>query len=352
MAHGDDRLAALVRKARAETAIDALDAEGVYDDGRHVCEHDAARVAVPVTEPPRETPVDDLVAGAGDRRVRTLADRLRARGWSAEAVDAAPSSWGVVGDVALVDLSALDRERWEDVADALATHTGVATVCHRRGVAGPHREPDLAVVHGERTRTVHVEDGTAYAVDLADVMFSPGNQAERRRMGRVVASGERVLDMFAGVGYFALPMARAGADVVAVERNTTTYGFLVENARRNDVTDRLTAVRGDCRAVVAGARGVRGGGPLAGEAVDRVVLGHFGARDALPVAVRSLAGGGRLHLHDVAPAGDATEDREPPEAAVRSAAAGTDRAVRTCERRVVKSYSEGLDHVVVDATVG
>ncbi|MDI5919998.1 TRAM domain-containing protein [Halomonas sp. LR5S13] len=48
-----------------------------------------------------------------------------------------------------------------------------------------------------------------------------------------LAAGERVLDLFAGVGNFSLPLASAGARVTAVEGNPAMVARLGENARAN-----------------------------------------------------------------------------------------------------------------------
>jgi tRNA wybutosine-synthesizing protein 2 len=260
---GDRRLAVVVGKPRAESVIDALETEGVYDVDRSVRSWDADSVAVPVTEAPTSVEVREVVQQVGEPRLRTLEDHLRQRGWTDAELDSAPSSWAVVGGVVLVDVG--DAPRPEEVGQALlALHGEADTVLSRGGISGAHREPDVEVIAGEGdTETVHTEHGTQYGLDLAEVMFSPGNKAERARMGETVDDDERVLDMFAGIGYFTLPMARAGARVTAVERNPTAFRYLVENAMRNGVDDRVRPYRGDCRDVVAGLE----------ETVDRVVMG-------------------------------------------------------------------------------
>jgi tRNA wybutosine-synthesizing protein 2 len=231
------RLAVVVPKPDSQTAIDGLEAEGVYDDRRKVREHDAGHVELPVTAEPDSVPFERAIAQDDpDPRAPDLGDLLRERGWTDAECDRAPSSWAVLGSVILADFQ--DCPRPGEVGEALLElHREADTVLDRgEGVDGEHREPAVSVVAGiGDTETVHVEHGTRYALDLAEVMFSPGNKAERARMGDTVEADERVLDMFAGIGYFALPMARAGADVTAVEKNPTAFRFLVENAQLNDV---------------------------------------------------------------------------------------------------------------------
>jgi len=354
-------LAIVVPKPVSEARIDALEAEGVYDDARKVREHDADTLELPVTERPVETHFDRLLEQSDpDLRAPDLQDLLRERGWSDADRERAPSSWAVVGTVILADFA--DCPRPEEVGDALlALHSEADTVLARGGIDGEHRQPDVSVVAGEGdTETVHTEHGTRYALDLARVMFAPGNKAERARMGQQVSEDERVLDMFAGIGYFALPMARAGADVTAVEKNPEAFRFLAENAQLNDVSDRLSCLLGDCRdvdteadRVVMGYYDALGGGPVDeaesadGGPVDDAASAEVGP-GYLDAALDNLVPGGLLHVHSAVPE---TELWERPESRLR---AGCERAGRTVEIedwRRVKSHSAGVDHVVLDARV-
>ncbi|MFB6074116.1 MAG: class I SAM-dependent methyltransferase family protein [Haloarculaceae archaeon] len=346
---GTAGLAVVVEKPRAQRAIDAVRAAGVYDADRRVREYGDAAVAVPVTEVPEGVEYREVVRQVGEPRLRTLADHLRERGWTDDEIERAPSSWAVVGSVVLVAVG--DAPRPEELGAALlALHGEADTVLARGGIEGPHREPDVTVLAGEGdTETVHHEHGTAYGLDLAEVMFSPGNKAERARMGQVIEAGERVLDMFAGIGYFTLPMARAGATVTAVERNPTAFRYLVENARRNGVTDRVRPYRADCREVA----------PLVAEdgRFDRAVLGYYDATEPdddggfayLDPALAALAPGGVLHVHEATP-GPLAPER--PIDRLRAAADAAGRSVEVLDTREVKGYSEGVVHVVVDARVG
>jgi tRNA wybutosine-synthesizing protein 2 len=171
-------------------------------------------------------------------------------------------------------------------------------------------------------------------MDLARVMFSPGNKAERKRMGEVVDPGERVFDMFAGIGYFTLPMAAAGAQVTATEINPEAFRYLLKNAVNNGVQDRIAAYRADCRDVDATA--------------DRVVMGYYDAHEYLDAALDALEPGGVVHLHEAVPE-DLLWDR--PVGHLEIAANEAGRAVEILDRRRVKTHSEGVYHVVVDARV-
>ena len=342
------RLAVVVPKPDSQTAIDGLEAEGVYDDRRKVREHDADHVELPVTEEPDGVPFERAIAqNDPDPRAPDLDDLLRERGWTDAERSQAPSSWAVLGSVILADFE--DCPRPGEVGNALLElHREADTVLDRgSGIDGEHREPSVSVVAGAGdTETVHVEHGTRYAMDLAEVMFSPGNKAERARMGDEVEVGERVLDMFAGIGYFALPMGRAGAHVTAVEHNPTAFRYLVENTMRNGVDGRVHPYRADCRDVVPG---------FAEEGrADRVVMGYYDATEPdddggyayLDSALSAVAPGGVVHVHEATPE-QLVFDR--PIERIEAAAADAGRDVEILDTRRVKGYSEGVVHVVVDA---
>ncbi len=353
-----DALSVVVEKPRTQAAIGSLRDEGVYDDDRSVYECGPETVAIPVSSPPEQTDVLEVIQETGELRLRTLEDHLRERGWTDEELELAPGSWAVIGSVILVDIG--DSPRPEEVGESLLAMHGVAdTVLARDGIAGQHREPEVRVIVGEGdTETVHREHGTIYALDLAEVMFSPGNKTERSQMAERVIAGERVLDMFAGIGYFTLPMARAGASVTAIERNPASFSYLMENVVRNGVQDNVETYRADCRAVISNALEGNTFEGTEGDDIshngnnvfefDRIVMGYYDAYEYLDSALAVLKEGGTIHLHEATPEA-LVPDR--PVSRLTEAAEKAGRRVEVQETRRVKGYSEGVAHVVVDATV-
>ncbi len=354
---GTAPLAAIVEKPRAEVAIESLRSEGVYDDSRRVREDGPDRVALPVDEPPSETRVLDIVRQFDpEPRVRELSDLLADRGWDEAAIEATPGSWAVVGSVILVTVPDDCPDEAELAGALLELHGEADTVLADEGIAnagtaGTFREPRTRLLAGERdTETVHVEHGVRYGLDPAKVMFSPGNQAERVRMGDVCRPGEHVFDMFAGIGYFTLPMARAGARVTAAELNPTAFRYLVENAMANDVADRIDAYMTDCRELADGLD------------ADRIVMGYYGTATSasgdngdhredeaytfLDDALDALVPGGIVHYHEATPESQLWER---PIDRLERAADNARRPLEVCDRRRVKSHSAGVAHVVVDA---
>jgi len=339
-------LAVCVDQEQSESTIESLRSEGVYDEKRRVQPGEDGTVLLPVTAPPTQTAVLDVVRQeTPEPRSTDLETLLEERGWTAEELEHVPGSWAIVGDVVLVRIPEA-CPRPEEVGEALLELQGAETVLSRAGIDGPHREPDVSVLAGSGdAETIHTEHGTKYALDLTEVMFSPGNKAERVRMHEVVEPEERVLDMFAGIGYFALPMARAGAAVTAVERNPTAFRYLIENAMLNEVSERLEPFRADCRDVVEWHADPA---TTVDVSADRIVMGHYEAHEYLESALAVVEDGGALHMHAAVPDAE-LPDR--PVSRLEDAAKDAGRSVDDVGVRRVKSYSEGVWHVVVDAVL-
>lgn len=296
---------------------------GVYDDSRSV-RRVGERVEVPVTR------------AFGEYSVVEQDEPVSRRVSLDDFVDD-PPPYSVVGDVALVRFDAVDAERERAVADALERHHGVRVVLEEVDIEGETRVPETRHVADERdTETVHRENGFEFALDPSRVMFSVGNAEERVRIRETVGDDETVFDMFAGIGYFAVPAAVGGASVVATEIREAAYEYLVENARRNGVGDLIDARHADCL-------DFRPAAP-----VDRVIMGHFEATrdDYLKHALDCVGDEGVLHVHDATHEDAKDETVRRVEEKARSEGYDAETNVRR-----VKGYAEGVAHVVVDARI-
>lgn len=244
-------------------------------------------------------------------------------------------SYERLGDVVILDED--DPDRAERIAEAvMASDLPVATVVNRASpVSGELRVREWDVVAGDGTETVHREHGCEYHLDLASVYFSPRLATERHRVAGQVTRGEQVFDMFAGVGPFVIPFASRGATCVGVDLNEEAVAYLRENARRNDVADRITAIHGDVREVAAEWTGW----------ADRIVMNLPHRAEAfLPSAVTLAGEECMLHYYDI----QADDDPfGPGETAIRSVAE-PDYDVVVETERVVRSYAPHEQNVCLD----
>lgn len=198
-----------------------------------------------------------------------------------------------------------------------------------RAIGGAERVPLVEVIAGTPGEVCHRESGCRYTLDPARVMYAMGNLTERHRLAGLAgkAGKERVGDLFAGIGYFTIPLARAGSRVHAMEISPLAFGYLVRNIRDNGVADRVEAGCGDCRDLLSGT-------------YDRLILGHFDAPLFLADALAHARSGTVLHVHTLRDEGER----------IRALAreAGFSAAVTT---RRVKSYAPHIVHGVQDVVL-
>src|SRR5437870_3131961 len=103
-----------------------------------------------------------------------------------------------------------------------------------------------------RTHTIHKEYGCLFEVDLSKAFFSPRLSTEHQRVVQMVEKGERVVDMFAGVGPFSILIAKKVGDVRmdAIDANPQAIELLQENVRANKVEAKVHVHLGDAREVI------------------------------------------------------------------------------------------------------
>ncbi len=256
-----------------------------------------------------------------------------------ELIDLLPKKWEMLGDVLILKLNEDLREYDTEVAKVYAEVLGAVTVLEDvGGVSEDIRKPDVRLLMGERTVATHRENGVLYKLDAKEIMFSSGNIDERIRMAKVCDDGDVVVDMFAGIGYFSLPMAvhSKPENIYAVEINPVAFGFLEENMRLNRVENVVKPILGDCL-------------QMAPEGVaTRVVMGYLSGEGYLPKAMRVIGESGIIHYHENCP-NELLPDR--PVENVKDAARKEDREIEVLDQRRIKSYAPGVSHVVLDVHV-
>ena len=308
------------RRRLAEAGLLAEDWDIDVDDGT---------LYIPVTDP--DAVPGDLTVEPHDaarRSTQTMPGDVL--GWE--------PSYERLGSLAIIDED--DSDRAAAIANALwESDLPIEGVLNRASkIKGQERVRDWDRLRGETTETVHREYGAEFALDLDEVYFSPRLATERHRVVEQVEPDERAFDMFAGVGPFVIPMALRGATAVGTDVNETAIEYLRENARRNGVADRVTAIHGDVR-------------DLAGEYenwADRIVMNLPHSADAfLDTAVALASDRAVLHYYDIQ---HESAPFEPGERAIREAAEPTYTvSVRT--RHEVRTYAPHELNVVLDVVL-
>lgn len=153
-----------------------------------------------------------------------------------------------LGDVVIFHGTRPTRDEVNEVK-ILEKPRGIFWLSGHKGVI---RKPEIIRIEGSGGEVTHRESGIIYHLDIEQVMFSQGNREEKVRISKMIHPGEFVADMFAGIGYFSLGMARAGARIHAMEINPVSFKFLIQNTILNGFTGKITAENGDCRNLLSG----------------------------------------------------------------------------------------------------
>jgi tRNA wybutosine-synthesizing protein 2 len=207
-----------------------------------------------------------------------------------------PSSYQKIGNIVIINLKEklwkydkkIGRIILENIPDT-------KNVCRRKDfITTPFRKPSLVVIAGEKnTETIHKEHGIIYKLDVNEIMFAKGNLNERNRIAKLVKKNEIVVDMFAGIGYFSLGVAKTlkPKKIYAIDINPVAYEYLKENIKLNKVEDKVVPILGDCVVEL----------PKLGRIADRILMGLLpSCKEYLVDAMKVIKPNGIIHYHGTA----------------------------------------------------
>lgn len=231
----------------------------------------------------------------------------------------------LIGGIAIMQ----DREPGE-AERLLVSRPSIHTVLFPESdVEGDFRTRRFEVLAGQpTTRTRYIEHGHRFDIDLSVAYFSGRLSTERQRILSSMETGECVLDMFAGVGPYAITLAGKARIVVASDLNPGAVQFLVRNLSLNR-TRNVLAVLADASHLTR----------VLPQRFNRVIMNlPLGAVRFLPCAVNLCLPGGVIHCY-------ALQEKEGEFLPEIEQYPVSD----VCER-YVRSYSPGRWHAVYDIT--
>ena len=333
---------AKVSNSAASEMIPSLVSKGIADPTAKICKGTDSRF-VPLC-PGREKEAEDmgleiLDGNAFKRGMRSPQSRISERlaHLPCDVRKALPMKWEFVGDIVILRMNENSVPYRKEIGKAYAEELNVKAVCADiGGVSGEFRKPHTELLFGDSAESVRLENGIRYKFDVTKVMFASGNTDERNRMKHLDCRGETVTDMFAGIGYFTLPIAKfAGAEkVIACEKNPDSFRYLCENIRINGVSDIVTPVPGDNR-------------DLKIKDADRIIMGYVQrTSEFLDKAKEMIKRGGIIHYHDTFYVNE-YEER------IDSIFSGTfgPGGCEILQIREVKSFAPSVSHYVADVRI-
>ena len=248
--------------------------------------------------------------------------------------------WKKIGNILILDNN-FEYESTNDLKLLLGSHN-VETIVKIRNIAGQMRKPSIEILIGNTTETIHKENGCLFKLDLAKVMWSKGNTNERFRIANLVKPGETVVDMFAGIGYFSIPIAihSQAKKIFSIEINPDSYHYLKNNIALNRINiksgyERMEAILGDCNKIATEL------------SADRVLMGYVKTtHDFLDAAIACVSNRGIIHYHETVP--EKLMNTRPYERIAKSAGG---REIEILDTKIIKKYSPGVVHIVVDTKI-
>lgn len=198
-------------------------------------------------------------------------------------------------------------------------------------VEGEFRTKKYKVLAGKKTTsTEYIEYGHHFIIDLSSAYFSARLSGERQRILQMMEMGERVIDMFAGVGPFAITLAEKASVVYAGDLNPDAIVLMVSNIQKNH--------RRNVIPLLADALHLPEILPLT---ADRIIMNlPLHAGPFLPAAFTLCRPGGTIHLYALVRQEDELLDHL------------HQFPVTSISSKFVRSYSPDQFHVVYDITRG
>ena len=246
-------------------------------------------------------------------------------------------SYDIIGSIALIESKGTKVAR-KTAEVIMGLNRNVRTVLSKGPVKGRYRIRKYTHVAGERRfDTIYNENGASFKIDVRRSFISTRLAFERSRINDLVKDHETVVVMFAGVGPFAIEIAKRHkkAGVMAIELNREAYGYLLENIKLNKTLN-VEARLGDVKRVAQKYPGI----------ADRIVMPlPKTAHDFLGSVLKMAKEKCIVHYYAFGKRDSAFDDNI---RLLREFFGKNGKRIRVLFKRVVKTYSATEIEVVID----
>jgi len=277
-----------------------------------------------------------LIIDVEDQKIKILREQLKTKISEAD-IRKIMKGYEQLGDIIILSIPRDYKELTDFIGNSFYESFECQTVLEKGFVSGEFRIPYYKKIIGNGFVTIHKENGVLYKIDLSKVMFSSGNIAERIRMAHVSSPDETIIDMFSGIGYFTLPLAKYGKSRVwALEKNPDSFDLLLENIHLNKLVGRVMPVNTDCLDFNPNFK------------ADRIIMGYFSDDEKfLLKALDMLKEGGIIHYHNTVPENSESYFKKNIEMILSKKG----RTSEPLYYKKIKKYSPGVWHIVFDFKV-
>ncbi len=259
-----------------------------------------------------------------------------------------PRSYQLIGKVLVIKLRPELLKYKKEIGEAIIKILPyVHTVCLLKRIKSETRKPEIEIIGGCKvkrpapsTQTLHKEHGCEFLLDVSEVMWSKGNKEERKRLIKLVKKNEIIVDMFAGIGYFSIFIAKycKPKKIYAIDINPKASEYLRKNVWLNGVESKIEILEGDCRKF----------SKILENIADRIIMGYlFQTEKFFPYALKIAKKNCVIHFHRIA------KKEEIEKIVERLVNIGKKKKckVKVIKMKKVKSYSPKVWHFVLDLKI-
>lgn len=258
---------------------------------------------------------------------------------SEDEIETLRTSFDTIGEIVILEIPDNLEDKKQIIGDAALEFTKRRSVFMKKSaIKGTTRVRDLEFLSGiDDSVTIHKEHGARLKLDVREMYFSPRLATERKRVMESVSDGEKILDMFCGIGPFPIVIARnKNANITAVDINESAIRYLNENIRMNKLKGSIETYTGDI-AVVSNAFKTK---------FDRIIMNLPGlAYTFLDLAVDLIEENGIINYYEFSDSYDQGIKR------LKNACLKKNKKVEIINTRKVKSTSPGEWHMAIDGKV-
>ena len=210
-----------VKEKNAQKEIDKLKSEGFFDITRKVV-RGGGHVFIPISKRlpgsvEKEMPLKE--------RLPSIRDKFGI------------GAFDIIGNIAVVWIPDELLPKKHEIAEHLVKlYPRVKAVYARQGaIGGNFRIPNLELLLGRGTSTVHTENGLRFKLDVKKAYFSPRQASEREKLVTYVDKGDVVAVFFAGIGPIPVYVSKftEASEVYAIEHNPAACKYIEENLMLN-----------------------------------------------------------------------------------------------------------------------
>lgn len=256
-----------------------------------------------------------------------------------EEIENLKTSFDTIGDIVILEIPDELYDKRQLIGEAAHEFTKRKAIYMKKSaIKGTIRIRDLEFLAGvDDSITIHKEHGSRLKLDVREVYFSPRLATERKRVMESVRDGEKILDMFCGIGPFPIVIARnKDVEITAVDINESAIRYLDENIGLNKLKGSIKTYCGDVREVSKSFN----------NKFDRIIMNLPGlAYTFLDVAADLIEDGGTINYYEFSDSYEQGIKR------LENACSEAGKTVKITNTRKVKSISPDEWHVAIDGKV-